>query len=117
MPRSASGAWIRPRFGKSSVLPTSKKIVLTLEGMICDEKISDDGFCNGMVECGCGHCNARDNQKRYGRADVSKTKTVRSKAEMNLPPLFRAAPRTCSSILVAVGQAHEWAAGGGRAIR
>jgi hypothetical protein len=29
-----------------------------------------------------------------------------------MPDLFRAAPRTCSSILVAMGQAHEWAASG-----
>ena len=35
---------------------------------------------------------------------------------MNLPSLFRAAPRTCSSILVAMGQAHEWAASSGRPI-
>jgi hypothetical protein len=36
---------------------------------------------------------------------------------MNLPPLLRAAPRTCSSILVTVGQAHEWVAGSSRPIR
>jgi len=35
---------------------------------------------------------------------------------MNLPPLLRAAPRACSSILAAVGQAHEWAASAGRPI-
>lgn len=39
---------------------------------------------------------------------------------MNLPRLFRAAlsrvaPGSCSSILLALGQAHEWAAGSGRA--
>jgi hypothetical protein len=36
---------------------------------------------------------------------------------MNLPPLFGAAPRTCSSILVTVGQAQEWVASSGRPIR
>ena len=35
---------------------------------------------------------------------------------MKLPTLLSAAPKTCSSILVAVGQAHEWVAGGGRPI-
>jgi hypothetical protein len=36
---------------------------------------------------------------------------------MNLPPLLRVAPRSYSSIFVAMGQAHEWAANSGRLIR
>ncbi len=35
---------------------------------------------------------------------------------MSLPRLLRAAPRSCSSILIAAGQAHGWAVGGGRVL-
>lgn len=33
---------------------------------------------------------------------------------MKLPSLFRAAPRSCSSVLLVFGQAHDWATGSGR---
>jgi hypothetical protein len=36
---------------------------------------------------------------------------------MNLPLLLRAAPGTCSSVLVSFGQAQEWAANSARPIR
>ncbi len=36
---------------------------------------------------------------------------------MNLRLLFRAAPGTCSSVLVSLGQAQEWVASSGRPLR
>lgn len=35
---------------------------------------------------------------------------------MRIPSPFATAPRTCSSVLLAVGQVHEWVAGGGRVL-
>jgi len=35
---------------------------------------------------------------------------------MRIRRLLQPAPRNCSYLLLAVGQAHEWAAGGGRAL-